>query len=89
MLTGNIGYAPSTSRTVITQKRAVPQAGRDALDPTGTNASFVTLDQYGRFEATVPLTSSSAAGNYGVYVYPASGAANAPYEHAVPLTVNP
>ena len=82
--------AVSSTRTIIEQKWAVPQAQRDFLDPTGTNASFVTLDQHGRFETTVTLTeNTAAAGNYGVYVYPASGAVNAPYENATLLTVTP
>jgi hypothetical protein len=82
--------APSSVRTVIQQKWALPQAQRDFLDPTGTSPSFVALDAQGRFEATVTLTeNAAAAGNYGVYVYPASGAVNAPYEHSVLLTPQP
>ena len=80
--------APSSARTVIEQRWALPQASRDLLDPSGTNPAFVTIDQYGRFQATLTLGSSTAAGDYGVYVYPGSGAVNAAHEVAVPIAVS-
>lgn len=80
--------APSSARTVVAQKWALPPASRALLDPSGTNPAFVTIDSAGRFQATLTLGSSSATGNYGVYVYPGSGAVNAAHELAVPISVS-
>lgn len=79
--------APSSARTVIAQKWALPAASRQVLDPTGTGAAFVTIDQYGRFEATLTVAESAAAGTYGVYTFAGSGAVDAAQELAVPLTL--
>jgi hypothetical protein len=81
--------APSSSRTVLAQKWALPEASRALVDPTGTNPSFATISAHGTFETTVAISSSSAAGNYGVYTYAGSGAVNAAHELAVPITLAP
>jgi hypothetical protein len=78
--------ATSASRTVIAQKWALSQASLAIADPTGTNPAFAKIDAYGRFEATLVIGESAVAGNYGVYSYPGSGAVNAAYELAVPVT---
>lgn len=83
------GGAPSASRTVIDQKWALPAASRAILDPTGTSTSFATIDTYGRFEAVLTVGTSAAAGSYGVFTYPGSGAVNAAYELEVPVTLAP
>lgn len=75
--------APSTNRTLIQQRWALPAASRAVLDPTSNDPAFVTIDQYGRFEATLTLTENAAAGSYGVYVYAGGGAVNAAHELAV------
>ena len=77
------GGAPSSSRTVIAQRWALPAAQHLALDPGQASASFVRLDPFGRFEATLTVTAGGTAGNYGVYTYPGSGAVNAGQERAV------
>jgi hypothetical protein len=81
--------APTSSRTVLAQKWALGQSSRSLLDPTGTSAAYATIDARGYFETTLQITASSAAGNYGIYTYPGSGAVNAAYELAVPLTLAP
>jgi hypothetical protein len=81
--------AASTTRTVIAQKWGLGQASLSLLDPAGTNPAFVKIDAAGRFEATLPITASTAAGNYGIYSYPGSGAVNAAYELGVPITLAP
>jgi hypothetical protein len=74
---------------VIDQKWAVPAASRAIVDPTGTAASYVTIDAYGRFEAVLTVGTNAGTGTYGVYTYPGSGAVNAPYELEVPVTLAP
>jgi hypothetical protein len=78
--------APSGARTVLAQRWALPAASHQALDPTGTNPSFVRLDETGRFEATLTVSEGGTAGTYGVYTYGGSGAVNATQELAVPVT---
>ncbi len=73
--------APSANRPITSQKWAVPAATRALIDPAGTNPSFVTIDAYGRWKATLTIgTSAAATGDYGVYVYPGSGAVNPAHE---------
>lgn len=81
--------APSSARTVIDQKWALGAASRAIVDPTGTNASYVDIDAYGRWEAvlTIGTTTANPAGNYGVYTYAGSGATNAAQELYVPIQV--
>jgi hypothetical protein len=77
--------APSSARQVIAQKWALPQASRQLLDPSGTGAAYVTIDQYGRFEATLTLAEHASTGAYGVYTFAGSGAVDATQELAVPI----
>ena len=80
--------APSSSRHVIDQRWAVPAASRAIVDPTGTNASYVTISPTGTWEAVLTVGAGTAtSGSYGVYTYPGSGATNAAHELAVPVTV--
>lgn len=73
--------ATGATRSVVDQKWALPAASRAILDPSGTGASYVTVDATGRFEAVLTVgTSASANPNYGVFTYPGSGATNAAYE---------
>jgi len=81
--------APSTNRTVLDQKWALPAPSRALLDPAGTGAAYVTVDGYGRFEATLTVGESAAAGNYGVYTYAGSGAVNSTYETSTPVSLAP
>lgn len=81
--------APSSSRTVIAQRWVLPEPSYSALDPTGTNASYVPVDENGTFTATLTVAEGGTTGNYGVYTYPGSGAVNASYELAVPVTLAP
>lgn len=81
--------APSSARKVITQKWALPAASRAILDPTGTGASYVTIDQYGRFEATLTLAEATETGSYGVYTFAGSGAVDTSQELAVPVELIP
>lgn len=80
--------APSSSRTVLDQKWALGSSSRALLDPTGTNPAFATIDQYGRFETTVVVSEGGVTGDYGVYVYPGSGAINANHEIATLVTLD-
>lgn len=77
--------APSSTRSVIAQRWALPQPSLGVLDPSGTNPSFVEIDEHGRFTATLTVTESAASGDYGVYTYPGSGAVNAAHELATPV----
>jgi hypothetical protein len=81
--------APSSSRTVLTQKWALGAPSRAILDPTGTSPAFVTIDEYGRWQAAVEVATGGTTGNYGVYVYPGSGAVNADHELATLVTLIP
>jgi hypothetical protein len=81
--------APSTSRTVISQRWALPEPSFSALNPGGANPTYVRIDQFGRWEATVTVGTSPNAGNYGVYTFAGSGAVNAAHELAVPVTLAP
>jgi hypothetical protein len=74
--------APSSSRRVIEQIWALPQAAYDALNPLGTNPSFALMQPDGSFEVDVPVSLDDRAGAYGIYVYPGSGAVNAANELA-------
>lgn len=81
--------APSSTRTVIAQRWALPQSAWNVLNPAGTNPAYVLVDQYGNFETTLVVGESAAAGDYGIYSYPGSGAVNASYELSVPVGVTP
>lgn len=79
--------APSSSRSVIDQKWSLPEAQHLALDPTQANPSFVRINADGTFVATLTVGESAAAGNYGIYTYPGSGAVNAGQEVAQLVTM--
>ncbi|NLV56478.1 MAG: hypothetical protein GXY13_12795 [Acidimicrobiales bacterium] len=80
--------APSSARRVIDQRWALPASSRALVDPTGTNASYVTIDDAGRFEAILTVgTDDTVTGNYGVYTYAGSGAVNADQELAQLVTL--
>ena len=79
--------AASSARAVIAQRWALPEAQHLALDPGQANPSFVRLNADGTFTAIVTVGTSAAAGNYGVYTYPGSGATNAAPEVAQLVTL--
>lgn len=82
--------APSSARTVVSQRWALPASSRAVLDPTNTLADYVTIDATGRFEAVLTVgTSSSANANYGVYTYAGSGATNSAQETETLVTLAP
>lgn len=79
--------AAGSTRTVIDQKWALPPASAAIIDPTGTGTTDVLLDEWGRFEATLTVAENGSANpNYGVYVYPGSGAVNAAHELSQPTS---
>jgi hypothetical protein len=78
--------APSSARTVVSQKWALNATSRAVLDPTGTSPSFTTIDPTGRWETTVDIAEHAAAGNYGVYTFAGSGAVHTAHELAVPVS---
>ena len=75
--------APSSARKVISQRWALPTSSYNVMNPNGTNADYVEIDENGRFVAELTVTEDVAAGNYGFYTYPGSGATNAKQEVAV------
>ncbi|HRW36167.1 MAG: HtaA domain-containing protein [Acidimicrobiales bacterium] len=79
------GGAPSSARSVIAQRWAVPAAQHLALDPAQTNASFTRLDELGRFQTVLTVGAGGTTGTYGVYTYAASGAVDAAQELAIPV----
>lgn len=81
--------ATSGTRTVISQRWALPEASRLFVDPNRADASYVEISPAGTFKAvvTVGTTTFNPAGNYGVYTYPGSGATNAPVERFTPVTL--
>jgi Htaa protein len=84
--------APSSARTVLDQKWVLPAASRAVLDPTGTNADYVTLGPDGTFSATLDVAAVAegvadcAVDTCGVITYAAGGAVNAAHETFTPLT---
>jgi hypothetical protein len=78
--------APSSSRQIITQVWALPQAQHDALDPDGSNPAIVLMAPDGSFTADLALNEATGTGAYNVATYPASGAVDATAEVAVPVT---
>jgi hypothetical protein len=77
--------APSSSRTILAQRWALPAAQHLALDPAQTNPSFIRLDAFGRFKTLLTVTAGGTSGNYGVYTFPGAGAVNTAHEIAVPV----
>ncbi|ROS23155.1 HtaA domain-containing protein [Cellulomonas sp. PhB150] len=82
--------APSSARSVTSQKWALPQASltQVSTDYPSQAAALVELEADGSFTATLDVKSATAAtGNYGIYVYAAGGAAaNASQELFVPIS---
>jgi hypothetical protein len=79
--------APSSSRQVITQVWALPQAQHDVLDPTGANPEIVLLSPDGTFTAQVAAKPAAGTGTYGLATYAASGAVNAAQETFTAVTL--
>lgn len=77
----------SSARTVISQKWAVPAASIATVG--GAGAGAIELKADGTFSVDLTLSPTEAqdalAGNYGVYTYPGSGAAYAPFETYTPI----
>lgn len=88
--------APSSARKVVTQKWAVPLAelsqpaiangGGFELKPDGTFSTTFTVDK-ATIDAAVASTADPASlTTYGIFTYPGSGATEASFETATPLT---
>jgi len=81
--------APSSTRQIITQKWAVPQASWDLLGATPGGA-YALLNADGTFTAELPVAPSATGTNaYGFAVYPGSGATNPSQEILVRATFAP
>lgn len=78
----------SSARTVISQKWAVPAASVATIGGAGSGAIELAPDGTFSTEITLSPTDAQAlaAGNFGIYTYPGSGAAYAPFETYTPLT---
>ncbi|WP_368497718.1 hypothetical protein [Herbiconiux sp. A18JL235] len=79
--------AASSTRSVIAQKWALPAASMSTVG--GANAGAIELKADGTFSVDLTLTTTEAqnlaAGNFGIYTYPGSGASYAPFETYTPL----
>lgn len=82
------GGAASSARTVISQKWAVPAASVATIGGAGSGAIELAADGTFSTEITLSPTEAQAlaAGNFGIYTYPGSGATYAPFETYTPLT---
>lgn len=78
--------APASSRQIISQVWALPQAQHDALDPDGSNPAIVVMSPEGGFTAELTLTEAVGSGSYAIATYPGSGAVNATAEVSVPVS---
>ncbi len=78
--------APASSRQIISQVWALPQAQHDALDPDGSNPAIVVMSPEGGFTAELTLTETVGSGSYAIATYPGSGAVNATAEVSVPVS---
>lgn len=88
--------AASSARKVVTQKWAVPAAelsqpaiangGGFELKPDGTFTTTFTVDKATIDAAVAGVADPSALTTYGVFTYPGSGATEASFETATPLT---
>ncbi len=86
--------APSSARSVISQRWALPQSSIDSINENFHGAcegQCVPLNEDGTFEAELNVWPADlTSGNWGVYTYAAGGAAaNAAQEVAEPLLFNP
>ncbi|MFZ4843411.1 HtaA domain-containing protein [Mycetocola saprophilus] len=83
--------APGTSRSVSTQKWAVPAESVETIGGAGSGAIELKAD--GSFEATLSVKSGyanePATGNYGIYTYGGGGAKEPLFETATPITFAP
>ncbi|MEM7140585.1 MAG: HtaA domain-containing protein [Actinomycetota bacterium] len=77
--------APSSSRTVIDSIWNLPLAQYNSLGGP-VNPAVSLLDSFGTFETVITVDTDAAAGDYGVYVYPGSGAVNPAHEIEIPVT---
>ena len=79
--------APSSARTVIAQRWALPAASMSTVG--GANAGAIELTSDGTFEVDLALTTTEAqnlaAGTFGIYTYAGSGAVHAPFETFTPI----
>jgi hypothetical protein len=80
--------APSSARSVIAQKWAVPAASMSTIG--GTNSGAIELEADGTFSVDLTLSTTEAqnlaAGTFGIYTYAGSGAVYAPFETFTPIT---
>lgn len=76
--------APSSARTVVSQKWAVPAADIQTIG--GPERGAVELSPDGDFSVTFAVSKALAdgvadkPGNFGIYTYPGGGAKHAPWE---------
>ena len=76
--------APSANRKVVTQQWATPNQtapGTANLQPDGTFSTTLTISK-----EAADTAAGSFVGNYGVYTYPGSGAAEPAFETFTPIT---
>lgn len=78
--------APGSSRQIISQKWALPQAQFDQL--VG-NPAAVLMNPDGSFTTTLTLNEAVGTGQYKILVYPGSGAVDATAELEVPVSFAP
>ncbi|MFS0795160.1 hypothetical protein [Microbacterium sp. 1P10AE] len=80
--------APSSARSVIAQKWAVPAASMSTIG--GTNSGAIELKADGTFSVDLALSTTEAqnlaAGTFGIFTYAGSGAVYAPFETFTPIT---
>lgn len=82
--------APTSARTVLDQKWALPAASKTAAEAAfGPNAQYVVLGADGTFSTTLRLAPSATpveGRGYAVATYAAGGTPNAAQETATPVT---
>lgn len=80
--------APSSARSVIAQKWAVPAESMSTIG--GANSGAIELKPDGSFSVDLALTTTEAqnlaAGTFGIATYTASGAVYAPFETFTPIS---
>jgi hypothetical protein len=77
--------APGSARRVIAQVWALPEPSYTQMGGAAT-AGLALLEADGSVSVSLPASMTATAGNYGVYVYPGSGALNAANEFGVPVS---
>ncbi|AWH91492.1 hypothetical protein A6035_04140 [Dietzia lutea] len=82
---------PSSARTIISTKWAVPAESMETIG--GPEKGAIELLPNGTFTATITVSKAlvdevagTAAGNLGIYTYPGGGAKHAPWELYQPIT---